>query len=78
MAADPGPAAGHQFHFAVTVQGAYQVEGDPAHYDCEPDPDAQPFRLTVRAANLVDACRKAAQVPFPQWTHPGEGEDERR
>lgn len=71
----PGPSDGHQFHFAVTVQGSYRIEGDPTYYDCEPDPAAEPFRLTVRAWNLVDACRVAAEVPFPQWTHPCEEDD---
>jgi hypothetical protein len=72
MRTDPGPVAGHQFHFAVTVQGAYQVEGDPAHYDCESDPEAQPYRLTVRAWCLTEACEIAARTPFALWTHPGE------
>jgi len=71
---DLGPAAGHQFHFAVTVQGAYQIEGDPQHYDCDPDPAAEPFTLTVRAWDLSHACHVAAQTPFGLWTHPGEGE----
>lgn len=64
---DPGPAAGHQFHFAVTVQGSYQIVGDPAYYDCEPDPPAEPFRLTVRAWSLAAACRMAARTPLHQW-----------
>jgi hypothetical protein len=66
---DPGPSDGHQFHFAVTVQGSYQIVGDPQHYDCEPDPEADPFTLTVRAWCLADACRVAAEVPFSKWRH---------
>lgn len=66
---DPGPSAGHQFHFAVTVQGAYAIVGDPRHYDCEPDPDAEPFQLTVRAWDLAAACRVAAETPFAAWRH---------
>lgn len=71
-----GPADGHQFHFVVTVQGSYQVVGDPRivgdvpYRDCAPDPSAEPFRLTVRAWSLVEACAIAAQTPLPQWTCP--------
>lgn len=68
---ESGPDAGHQFHFAVTVQGSYQIVGDPTYYDCDPDPAASPFQLTVRAWCLADACRIAAEVPFHRWKHAG-------
>lgn len=70
--ADLGPATGHQFHFAVTVQGSYRIVGETEYHDCDPDPDAEPLTLTVRAWNLSQACRVAAQTPFGLWTHPGE------
>lgn len=73
--ADFGPYAGHQFHFAVTVQGSYRIEGETEYHDSEPDPDAVPFTLTVRAWDLSHACQVAAQTPFGLWTHPGEGGD---
>jgi hypothetical protein len=64
---DPGPSAGHQFRFAVTVQGSYAVGDDPQHYDSDPDTESEPFRLTVRAWSLAAACRVAAQTPLHQW-----------
>lgn len=68
----PDPSKGHQFRFAVTVQGSYQIVGDPMYYDCDSDPAAEPFTLTVRAWSLAAACRIAAQTPFHQWEHPGD------
>lgn len=50
----------HYFHFDVTVQGP--------HADCT----GEPFKLTVRAYNLQEACARAAEVPFPEWTMPPE------
>lgn len=68
----PGdPADGHLFHFSVTSQGSARV-GDGPHEDSPPDPRAEPSLLTVRAWNLRDACRKAADTSFADWTHPGD------
>lgn len=65
---DPGPpSSGHQFHFAVTVQGSYTVDGDPEHHDSDPDTVSEPFTLTVRAWSLTATCKTAALVPFHQW-----------
>lgn len=62
---DVGLPAGHQFRFAVTVQGSYAIVGDPQHHDS--DTVSEPFRLTVRAWNLPEACRIAAQTPLHRW-----------
>lgn len=66
---DAGPGSGHQFRFSVTVQGSYSIEGDPRHYDSDPDTISDPFCLTVRAWSLAEACREAAQMPFHRWEH---------
>lgn len=50
----------HLFHFFVTVQG---------HLD---NWTGEPFKLTVRAWNLQEACARAAEVPLPEWTMPPE------
>lgn len=64
--AEPSPAEnGHQFHFAVYTQASVAVVGGPHTDATEPDPD--PFRATVRAWNLRDACRAAADVPLHRW-----------
>lgn len=52
------PDGQHQFHFSVTVQGG----------GC--DWVGEPFRLTVRADSLTEACAKAAGTRLPGWTHP--------
>jgi hypothetical protein len=64
---DPGPSAGHQFRFAVTVQGSYLLGDDPQYYDSDPNTESEPFWLTVRAWDLSAACRAAAQTPSHQW-----------
>ena len=75
---DPGPGAGHQFHFVVRVQGSYSIGGDPRHYDCDPDTISEPFRLTVRAWSLPEACRIAARVSLSEWgSESSEAEPER-
>jgi hypothetical protein len=56
-----GGGVPHMFHFTVSVQG----END--------DWAGEPFELTVRAWNLQEACARAAEVPFPEWTMPPEG-----
>lgn len=66
---DPGPGMGHQFRFAVTVQGSYSIEGDSKHYDSDPNTISEPFTLTVRAWSLPEACRVAAAIPFHEWKH---------
>lgn len=68
-ALDDGPAAGHQFHFAVRVQGSSAVVGGPHVDDGQPAED--PFQVTVRAWNLRDACRAAAEIPLGQWSLDG-------
>lgn len=50
----------HLFHFSVTVQGAHA------------DYVGEPFRLTVEAWSLSEACARAAEVPFPDWAMPPE------
>lgn len=56
----------HLFHFSVTVQGPLDewIGGEP-------------FKLTVRAWNLPEACARAAEVPFPEWTMPPEDDQQR-
>jgi hypothetical protein len=65
-----GPEDGHQFHFAVRVQGSSAVVGEP-HVDAE-EPGEDAFRVTVRAWNLRDACQAAAVIPLGQWSLDGE------
>lgn len=60
---------GHQFHFSVTSQGSYAV-GDGPHEDSEYI--GEPFRLTVRAWSLREACEKAAAVSLAEWVQPEE------
>lgn len=69
-----GPEDGHQFHFAVRCQGSTAVTGGPHTDD---DWTGEAFRLTVRAWNLADACRKAGARGLYQWTMPDD-EDECR
>ena len=64
------PPPGHQFHFQVCIQGQHRV-GDGPRID-EPEPtEYTPFRLTVRASSLTEACRKAADTPLHKWEHEG-------
>lgn len=56
---------GHYFHFSVCVQAE--------------DADRigeEPFKLTVRAWSLQEACRKASEVKLPSWELPPEDDDE--
>lgn len=64
---------GHQFHFAVSIQGSSAVVGEP-HRDV--DWIGEPFKLTVRAWSLSEACAKAAAVPLPGWTLPDDDDDD--
>lgn len=50
----------HRFEFAVTVQGA------------DADWVGEPFRLTVRAWSLAEACGTAMVTPLHEWTQPAE------
>lgn len=59
---------GHQFHFSVCVQGAYR-DGDGVYQDAAEPVEYDPFTLTVRAWNLADACRMAAETPLSEWKH---------
>jgi len=61
---------GHQFHFEVDVQGAHRSADGP--YVDEERPAGLPFRVTVRAWNLRDACLAAAKLALGGWTQPDE------
>lgn len=80
-----GPADGHQFHFALQVQGSHRFRDGPYTDEPAPLPSTEPFRATVRAWNLRDACTAAALLPLNEWVHEdddasplrqGEGEPE--
>jgi hypothetical protein len=66
------PEDGHQFHFAVDIQSSDRV-GDGPRTDA-PGPMGLPFQLTVRAWNLPDACRPAAEMSLGKWSLGGETE----
>lgn len=69
--AEPNPAEkGHQFHFEVDIQGAHRAADGP--YVDEEQPAGLPFRTTVRAWNLRDACFAAAALALSDWTQPDE------
>ena len=68
--AEPGPEQGHQFHFEVDIQGAHR-SADGLYVD-EEQPAGLPFRVTVRAWNLRDACLAAAALALGGWTQPDE------
>lgn len=69
MAEQPGPEQGHQFHFTVQLQASVAVVDGP-HTDLPaPLPGAEPFTVTVRAWNLRDACRAAAELALNDWAH---------
>lgn len=65
-----GPEQGHQFHFEVDIQGAHRSADGP--YVDEEQPAGLPFRVTVRAWNLRDACLAAAELALSGWTQPDE------
>jgi len=60
-----GPEAGHRFHFTMTSQGSYSVVGVEGHTDS--DMLSEPWTVTVRAWNLPDALRKAADLSLDAW-----------
>lgn len=63
LAATSAPSGGqHQFHLSVSVQGG----------GC--NWVSEPYRLTVQASSINEACVKAAGVGLADWTHPEEAE----
>lgn len=70
MTEPAGPEQGHQFHFEVDIQGAHRSADGP--YVDEERPAGLPFRVTVRAWNLRDACLAAAELALGGWTPPDE------
>jgi hypothetical protein len=57
------PEDGHTFEISYRSRGSYTVTGDPEHRDA-PDFDGFVHRVEVRAWNLRDALRRAAELPF--------------
>lgn len=70
-----GPEDGHTFRFSMTSRGSYGVVGQEGHTDAEWFTE-EPWTLEVRAWNLTDALRKAAELPMSAWTMPAEPEGE--
>jgi hypothetical protein len=70
------PEDGHQFHFSVRPQGSYRITGETGYADS--GEIGEPFRITVRAWNLRDACLVAAQAAMADWAHINEDEDDGR
>lgn len=60
---DEGPEAGHTFRFRFDIRGSSKVVGDPEYTDA-PDFMGPVHEIQVRAWNLRDALRKAADLPF--------------
>lgn len=58
-----GPDDGHTFRITFDSRGSYSVVGDEHHTDA-PDFHGVPHVVEVRAWNLRDALRKAANLPF--------------
>lgn len=63
-----GPDDGHTFEFIMRLRGAYGVTGEPGHRDSLYW--HEPVALRVRAWNLRDALRKAAETPLHAWAWP--------
>lgn len=60
------PADGHIFRFKFSSRGSYSIVGDAQHY-FEPveNLETEPvFMFEVQAWSLVEALRKAAEMPF--------------
>lgn len=56
---------GHLFTISVTGQGVHRVVGDPTYY--EDGWEGPPMTASVRAFSLVDALKKAVELPFETW-----------
>jgi len=70
----PGtPEDGHLWHFTVSSRCSFGVVGQPGKTDS--DWWGEPWSIEVRAWNLPDALRKAAELPLTAWKMPG-GEDD--
>lgn len=57
------PDEGHTFRISYESRGSYSVVGDEHHTDA-PDFDGIVHTVEVRAWNLRDALKKAADLPF--------------
>lgn len=60
---DAGPEFGHTFRFRFDIRPSSKVVGDPECTDA-PDFMGPVSEIQVRAWNLRDALRKAADLPF--------------
>lgn len=61
-----GPESGHTFRISVDSRGSYAVVGVEGHTDSE-DFMGPPMTVEVRAWNLPDAVRRAANLPVSVW-----------
>ena len=63
-----GPNDGHTFEISVRLRGSYGVVGEPDSTDAE---DFSPLKtVEVRAWNLREAFRKAADLPLADFFPP--------
>jgi hypothetical protein len=60
-----GPEDGHTFEISYRSRGSYRVVGDEQHHDA-PGYSGPTHRVEVRAWNLRDALRRAAELPFDE------------
>jgi hypothetical protein len=60
-----GPQDGHTFRIEMTSRGSSRTVGDPTYTDN--DWWSDPWHVEVRAWNLTDALRKAAELPLVLW-----------
>jgi hypothetical protein len=67
--AEGGPDDGHTFRLTALIRGSYGVVGEEHHTDVG-EFMGPAFGVEVRAWNLPDALRKAAELPLADWVHP--------
>ena len=60
---DAGPKGGHTFRFRFDIRGSSRVVGDLEYTDA-PDFMGPVHEVQIRAWNLREALRKAADLPF--------------
>lgn len=70
-----GPDQGHTFRITVQSRGSYRIQGDEQYHD-EPDFSGPPWVQEVRAWSLMEALRRAQDIPFATWAESAYDPDE--